>query len=396
MKSLIDFTIRRMRQNVLLLLIPATGFLSCIKDEALNAECDILGVTEEWLTEHSDILVGSPIVTNTSVGFTIKNGTDRTSFAPVFVLTPGAVLTYDKEDVAVEGNGVARDFSSPQIYTVHSEDGNWNKNYSVSFNYPLPITSCDFEYYELDASKRYQVWYEIDPTDTENPRRDYWATGNAGYAFTGMAKSPEDYPTVAVAQGHRNNGVKLETKATGSFGEVVNMPIAAGNMFIGEFISASAVARPRRATRFGLPLVGGKPLYLRGMYKYTAGEVFTDGKKNVCPDRHDTCDIYSVVYEIDPDPKKFVPLNGDDVLTSNRIVAMARIDEPGEPKEWTVFNEPFRMMNGKEFDEERLRNNGYAIAIVATSSRGGAYFEGAIGSVLYIDELRVVWEGEIE
>ena len=73
---------------------------------------------------------------------------------------------------------------------------------------------------------------------------------------------------------------------------------------------------------------------------------------------------------------------------------MARIDNPGEPAEWKHFSEPFRPMNGKRFDENRLRADGYAIAVVATSSRQGAYFEGAVGSTLYVDELRIVWEGE--
>ena len=41
---------------------------------------------------------------------------------------------------------------------------------------------------------------------------------------------------------------------------------------------------------------------------------------------------------------------------------------------------------------ERLKSGKYAIAVVATSSRQGAYFEGAIGSVLWVDELRVVWQ----
>ena len=170
------------------------------------------------------------------------------------------------------------------------------------------------------------------------------------------------------------------------------MPIAAGNIFIGEFRVAQAMLMPRKATRFGLQLVGGRPLRLEGYYKYTAGKVFTDVNQNVRPELHDTCDIYAVLYEVDPE--KFVALNGDDVLSSDRIVSMARIDNPGEPAEWKHFSEPFRPMNGKRFDENRLRADGYAIAVVATSSRQGAYFEGAVGSTLYVDELRIVWEGE--
>ena len=49
-------------------------------------------------------------------------------------------------------------------------------------------------------------------------------------------------------------------------------------------------------------------------------------------------------------------------------------------------------MEGKEFSEERLRRDGYAIAIVASASEGGDYFEGAVGSTLCIDEFVLLWE----
>ena len=367
-------------------------FSGCIQEEPLNAECDITGVDSVWLQQNKDFLIGTPIVTNNNISFNIKKGTDRTELNPRFYLTSGAKLTMLQNGLQVEANGVTRDFSSPQTYTTFSEDGVWSKEYTVTFNFPQPITLCSFEHYELDQSKRYQIWYEIDKEDEANPRRDYWATGNAGFALTGMGKQPSDYPTVSEVAGYRGNAVKLETRSTGSFGEGVNMPIAAGNIFIGEFRAAQAMIFPRKATRFGLQLVGGKPLYLSGYYKFTAGKVFTDKLGKVDESRKDTCDIYAVLYEVDPN--NFKPLNGDEVLSSKRIVSMARIDNPGEPKEWTKFMEPFRPMNGKEFEEERLINDGYAIAIVATSSRQGAYFEGAIGSVLYVDEIRIIWEGE--
>lgn len=383
------------RSHFLRLLCPALAalltFSSCIREEALNAECDITAVDAGWIEEHKDILIGLPIVNNENVSFTIKKKTDRSAFAPRFELTPGATLTAVVDGETVAANGITRDFTTPCTYTTHSQDGQWSKNYSVSFVYPSPLKQLSFEHYELDASGRYHEWYEVDAADTDNPRRDYWASGNSGYALTGMGKTPSSYPTVADPSGYKGNCVKLTTCATGSYGEKVNMPIAAGNLFVGQFTAAQAMLFPLKATKFGLQLVGGKPLRFEGYYKYTAGPVYTDKNRVEHPELKDTADIYAVVYEVDPN--KFVPLNGADVLSSDRIILMARIDKPGEPSEWTRFSEPFRPMNGKTFDEERLRDEGYAIAIVATSSRQGAYFEGAIGSTLYIDELHIVWEG---
>ena len=366
----------------------ALTFSSCIQDEPLNAECDITGIDSLWLGNHKAMIIGDPIVTNTTVSVTVKKGTDRTQLDPMFYLTPGAQIFITGE--GTPGNGVMRDFTSPQLYTVRSEDGNWSKDYTVSFNYPHPISVCSFEHFVLDDGGKFYQWHEMDPSDEQNPRRNYWATGNAGFAMSGMAKTAEDYPTAPNPLGVRGNCVRLRTSDTGAFGASTRMPIAAGNIFIGEFKTSQAMLFPRKATRMGLQLVGGEPVMLTGYYKYTPGEVFYDKNKEVVEGRRDKCDVYAVLYEVDP--AKFAPLNGDDVLTSDRIVSVARLENPEEPKEWTRFELPFVMREGKTFDRERMNNDGYAITIVASSSRDGQVFEGAIGSELFIDELEIVWK----
>ena len=361
-------------------------FSGCIQEEPLNAECDILGVDSVWIQQNKDFLIGTPIITNTTVSFMCKEGIDRDGLAPSFYLTPGASLFMQNGEFKVEANGVPRDFTTPQTYTTLSEDGKWHKDYIVSFVPVSTINLCSFENSELDKSGRYHVWFEKD----ENGKHYYWGSGNAGFAFTGIGKTPDKFPTFVSSEGYKGKGVTLITRSTGSFGNLAGMPIAAGNIFIGEFKSEMAMSEPRNATHFGLQLVSGKPVSLSGYYKYTAGKVFTDKNKKVDETRKDTCDIYAVLYEVDSE--KFISLQGDNILNSDRIVSMARIDNPGEPQDWTYFEEPFRPMNGKKFDYQRLLNYGYAIAIVATSSRQGAYFEGAVDSELHIDEIQINWE----
>ena len=370
---------------------------SCIQDEPLNAECDITGVDQEWYNQYAAATesnpqgkgywIGNPNINEElhSVSFTVKSGTDRSNFAPKFTLMPGTRLTALVDGQTIDANGITRDFTLPQTYTTHSEDGKWHKDYIVSFNYSQPVDTLDFANYKL--SGKYYTWIEKDDNGNE---LDYWASGNGGYALVGIAKKPEDFPTSPLNDVERGPAVKLVTSRTGSFGDMVKMPIAAGSIFIGKFDNKIAMKKPRKATEFGLQVLKGKPKSLEGWYKYKAGEVFTDKDKNVCPERRDTADIYAVVYEVDPN--NFVALDGDNVLSSDRIVLMARIDNPGEPDNWTSFSEPFKPMNGKTFDPERLASYGYAIAVVATSSRQGAYFEGAIGSTLYINQLKVIYE----
>lgn len=357
---------------------------SCIKEEALNAECDIVEVSPEWVDAmlSRNVLVGQPVVKNDRVDFTVKKGSDRTALAPEFVLTPGATI--------VPASGTARDFTTPQTYVTTSQDGQWKKQYTVSFKYPTALKDLSFEHFALDSRGKYYEFFEVGATPDD--RFDYWDSGNAGYNLTGMAKQPENYPTVHWASGYRGNAVKLTTLSTGTWGRGVRMPIAAGNLFIGEFRVSQAMIAPLKATRFGRQLVSDRPLRLEGYYKYTAGEKYQDIKEVVHPEKRDTCDIYAVVFEVDPE--NFTPLNGADVLSSDRIVLLSRIDNPGEPEDWRFFSEPFRPVAGKTFDYGRLTNDGYAITVVCTSSRQGAYFEGAIGSTLFVDELKIVWEND--
>ena len=70
-------------QSALLL----TALTSCIRDEALNAECDIVGVEQSWVNAHKEMIIGQPIVTNTHVSFSIVDGSDRSALDPSFVLS---------------------------------------------------------------------------------------------------------------------------------------------------------------------------------------------------------------------------------------------------------------------------------------------------------------------
>ena len=357
---------------------------SCIREEALNAECDVLSADAAWFKENN-LLNGDVKITNNEIIFIINKEANLNTIPEpeiVFQLTPGARI--EKDSTKRNKDGIF------QYYTTYSEDGNWNKQYIAKFIKLPPLDEdhvFSFEHFELSSNNKYNIWYEI---NNNGIRSDLWASGNAGFMFTGKGKTPDDFPTTTDANGKRGNCIRLTTRDTGSFGKMAGMPIAAGNIFVGEFLSENAMKKPLEATRFGMNIAPRKPVYLTGYYKYTPGEVFTDKKKNPVEGRRDTCAIYSVLYEVDPD--NFVSLDGSNVTSSDRIVLIAEIKNPGEPDQWTEFMIPFEAMNDKVFDPERLANNGYAIAVVASSSKDGAFFEGAVGSTLHVDELSIIWE----
>ena len=48
------------------------------------------------------------------------------------------------------------------------------------------------------------------------------------------------------------------------------------------------------------------------------------------------------------------------------------------------------MQNGKAIDADKLRTGGYKLAVVFSSSVEGAKFNGAIGSILCVDEVKLI------
>lgn len=359
---------------------------SCIREEALNAECDVLTADAAWFKENN-LLNGDVKITNNEIIFIINKEANLDTMPEpeiVFQLTPGARI--EKDSTKRNKDGIY------QYYTTFSEDGNWNKQYIAKFIKLPPLDEdhiFSFEHFELNSNNKYNIWYEI---NNDGIRSDLWASGNAGFNFTGKGKTPADFPTSSDSAGFKGCCIKLTTRDTGSFGKMAGMPIAAGNIFLGEFISANAMKEPLAATRFGLAIAPSKPLTLTGHYRYTPGEIFTDKAKEEIAGRRDTCAIYSVLYEIDPG--NIVTLDGSNVLSSDRIVLVAELKNPGEPDEWTSFEIPYVPANGKVFDWQKLEKGEYAITVVASSSKGGAFFEGAVGSTLYVDELKINWDNK--
>lgn len=409
--------------------ILAWGCVSCIQDEPLNAEADILTcqILNAQGQEESNVKA-KPVITNNRVIVQASPKINLTALCLDLELTPGATISPD--DYRSPKN-----YSNPQKYTVTSQDGNWHKVYTVSIDtFEMPI-NYGFEHYEYNENQKYQIFYEVVQGKEAVFNQYIWSSGNAGYLLCGLAGSPEDFPTVS-APGRANpddeiigRAAKLETRTTGFWGKSLRMPIAAGNLFIGSFDVSNAVNHTLEATLFGLPF-GKKPLRFTGWYKYKPGKEFLRLKNPQIPQDTDTeiisytdsCDIYAVLYRTEG--LKNNSLNGNNVLTSKNIVAMARVPHPKaipadgniegtenyeyfevdfdytgtEKIYWPAFIQAQRDASEDNtgayhpFDPEELKNYKYNLAVVFTSSRYGAYFAGAVGSVLYVDDVKIICE----
>lgn len=160
-------------KHVILYLLLAIVSSSCIGEEALNAEADILSCALPGVA-----MTTSPIINNNSITIFVGPGTDISELTPEFTLTPGATIN--------PLSGTERNFNTPQEYTVTAADGVWKKTYIISVIDTELATNYNFE--DTLGGKKYYIFVEREGGKVVME----WASGNAGYAMTGVAKTADD------------------------------------------------------------------------------------------------------------------------------------------------------------------------------------------------------------
>ena len=364
---------------------------SCFGDEPDGCEADIekavlhVNQPEKYFFQPTDSMQ-VVLSTDSVITFAVRGDADVSALSPEFTLSPGATVN--------PASGSTHDFGhGPVTYTVTSEDGKWQRRYRVNV-VPTMITVADtlrydFEHFELEpATQRYYIWHNTLPDGTLG---NDWATANPGYRISMSTAQPEDYPTTPLLQGYDGAAVCLRTSDTGPFGKMANKRLAAGNMFLGTFDIRIAMSDHLHATRFGLPFTS-RPDRFTGYYTYQPGPTVQDFYGNPIAGRTDSADVYAVFYRNHDAAGNEVVLYGDNVLSSDLIVAVADLGYVAPTTQWTAWDVKF--VYKKEIDEQLLANRGYSLAIVFSSSSAGGDFIGAIGSRLCVDKVRLICSHE--
>jgi len=360
---------------------------SCIKDEPLNCEADIETVTlhvanPELVFFQTSDTTQAILSTDTVITFTVRSGVDVSAMAPELTLTQGATVS--------PASGSVHDFSQGAVhYTVTSQDGNWQRHYTIAI-VPTTVTvtdtvSYDFESYELEPTHgHYYIWHnELADGTLGND----WATANPGFRLSMSSAQPDEYPTTPLVDGYDGAALCLTTRDTGPFGKLAGKRLAAGNFYLGTFDVSVATTNALQATCFGIPFTD-HPVRFTGYYRYMPGETFQDPNGNTVAGRVDSAAVYAVLYRNHDAQGNSMVLHGDDVLSNPNIVALAKVPYVAPTSQWTAWDITFDYYTA--IDDELLVNRGYNLAIVFSSSASGATFEGAVGSTLHIDKVRLI------
>ncbi len=383
------------------LVVTGTLFTSCVKDEADNIEANIISATIEGAKE---LLIVEPTIENNLISFrlieeptvtvTPEEGEASTEvsylFAPTFVLSKGATISPE--------NGVERDFAEDQKYIVTAEDGITIKEYTVCFFVDEGVAlSYSFEDVNVIETEGYKGQYHQFYTLLGNGANKIdWNSGNEGFDFLLRIFpnivdeiNPGVYPTLQTDNGYKGKGAKLQTISTGAMGAAWGSPMAAGNLFLGDF-DVTKVMTPMQTTKFGQPYTyKTAPKAVTGFFKYKAGEEFVINAEEGSKLEKDAWDAYAILFE---KSAKDNHLFGDHNFEDPRMVSVAKLDDAQriETNEWTEFEIEFENVAGKSFDS----NKEYMFTIVFSSSIEGAIFNGAVGSELYIDEVEIILDNE--
>lgn len=354
-----------------MLWVPLLCF-SCIQDEPLNPEADIL-----TFSLPAAVSLAEASFNQGDISVTVRKGADVSSVAPLIKITAGAVI----EPAA----DVPQDFNRPVIYTVTAADGVHRRVYTVH-TLSHSLYYYDFERWEtLNPPFRYETPVEF---GADGQRAVYWDSSNKGIALY------QQFTDAALFPIH-----KTDKSAAGACGaEMItgkgpgkifsrNIPVAAGSLFAGVMNPENALKDPLLATRFGQPCLE-KPLRFRGYYNYKPGTGEYITPDGIAPNRRDSCTINAVLFRVDAGVQL---LDGTNILTHPNIIALALLPEKDRAgtagDEYVPFDIPFEYRSNEPLDFEKNR---YKLAVVFSSSFKGDLYEGVIGSRLRVDNVEII------
>lgn len=207
--------------------------------------------------------------------------------------------------------------------------------------------------------------------------QDFWDTGNHG-----TIKMSKNVTTSDASIKHSGNYSLKMASAFAGIGSIGKF--AAGNLFSGVFGSVDMGTMAATLT-FGRPYTGSRPTKMVGYYKYNPGTV-DYGSDKIQKGATDIGQIFIALsdkgspWNIDSGKNAFFDKDASDIIAYGELIATTVVGADGLVK----FEIPLEYRS-----LTRIPNH---IILVASASRYGDYFSGSTSSVMWIDDLELVYE----
>lgn len=251
-------------------------------------------------------------------------------------------------------------------------------------------TEATTELYNGNFDQWYQasgVWYAV-AEDDYNGGNAFWDSGNKGASM--MSKNPTS-PEETVVHTSGGKSAKLQSQYVGIGGPLG--AFAAGNLYTGHFVKTINMSGAE--IQFGSAFTG-RPTALHGFFQYTAGKVNYYGDST--PDDAlvknggtDMCAIYIALsdanapYTVNTSEGNFIDFANDPhIIAYGELPTTDCVTTPENKWEEFTIDLVYRDLNRKP----------KYIIVVASASKYGDYFTGSTGSLMYLDDFSLLYDGE--
>ncbi len=294
-------------------------------------------------------------------------------------------------------------------YNNGSEEGITSNIVDFTTETSVKLYNGNFDYWWRQEEKDQSPWYAINSNDatsfdnTNNYLFSFWDSGNGGTAT--LSKNPTSPESTEI---HTPGGksAKLSSQYVGVAALGLGK-FAAGNIFAGHFCSANTSTYQAKIN-FGQPFTS-RPTQLKGWFKYNRGtniNYSTGNYKTLLEQTGgDLCSVYIALTDnagFTYDGKKFAyQINGDlssdnpeefqykstiDFSENNsHIIAYGTItdEEAKGTGAWQEFTIDLKYRD--------ITRTPKFIIVVASASKYGDYFTGSTSSVMYVDDLELIY-----
>lgn len=231
------------------------------------------------------------------------------------------------------------------------------------------------------------VWYAVAEGDYNNGNA-FWDSGNKGASLASKNPTSPDETVVHTSGG---KSAKLQSQFVG-FGGFLGA-FAAGNLYTGHFVET--IGMSGAIIQFGSAFTE-RPTALHGFFQYTAGTVDYYGKTTpddalVKDGGTDMCAIYIALsdadapYTVNTSEGNFIDFANDkSIIAYGELPTTDCVTTPENKwKEFTI-----------DLIYRDLTRKPKYIIVVASASKYGDYFTGSTGSLMYLDDFSLSYDGE--
>lgn len=273
-------------------------------------------------------------------------------------------------------------------YRVFYDDGSENGivsdvvDFTTEVLESLPNANLD------DWYKSGKTWYAVSENDY-NLSGSFWDSSNPG-TTTGAGALVNKNPTQgnsAIVHTSGGKSAELKSQYASAFGIG---KFAAASLYTGKF--NSLVGTNGAKIDFGQKFVS-RPTALHGWFHYNSGKIdYRDGNTPAGLGEMETDDLCSIYVALSKKQKQVDNTDTSTFLDLEKdtdIIAYGRLDdtEAVTTNGWKEFTLDFKYKTLEPLDT-------YYLIIVFSASKYGDYFTGSTSSVMYVDDLELIYGDE--